>query len=262
VGVSRSGHKVKRNKGMRMRHDVLKLFTTLAVLLSIQTANCTPYQFNYDVVGDSDRVFPLPAGYIKPQLLESSPISSQLLEIYGKQDEAKSVKVNYPENNVDLNELQEPIGFDENHSDRIYKAVPKHQFIEDIFLVSREYNIDPLLLHAIAEIESAFNADAISKAGARGLMQVMPDTARRFGMTNPKQELFNPISNLRVSSNYIRSLYSLFGNNIPLILAAYNAGENAVIKYGYKIPPYRETENYVNKVMKRYLQLKEKSYQL
>jgi soluble lytic murein transglycosylase-like protein len=74
--------------------------------------------------------------------------------------------------------------------------------------------------------------------------------------------LFNPISNLRVSSNYIRSLYSLFGNNIPLILAAYNAGENAVIKYGYKIPPYRETENYVKKVMERYLQLKDKSYRL
>ncbi|MEW8499283.1 MAG: lytic transglycosylase domain-containing protein, partial [Candidatus Thiodiazotropha taylori] len=85
---------------------------------------------------------------------------------------------------------------------------------------------------------------------------------RRFGMRNPHEELFNPISNLRISSNYIRSLHTLFGNNIPLILAAYNAGENAVIKYGYRIPPYKETENYVKKVMERYLQLKDKSYRL
>jgi hypothetical protein len=245
-----------------MRHDVLQLFTTLAVFLSTQTANGTPYQFNYDVVGDSDRVFPLPAGYVKPQLLESSPIRSQLLEIYGKQEKSTKFKLNDSKQNGAADKLQALIGLEENYSDRIYQVVPKHQFIEDIFIVSREYNIDPLLLHAIAEIESAFNSEAISKAGARGLMQVMPDTARRFGMQNPMQELFNPISNLRVSSNYIRTLYSLFGNNIPLILAAYNAGENAVIKYGYKIPPYRETENYVNKVMKRYLQLKEKSYQL
>jgi hypothetical protein len=245
-----------------MRHDVLQLFTTLAVLFSIQTASCTPYQFNYDVVGDSDRVFPLPAGYVKPQFLESSPINSQLLEIYSKQEKSKKVKLDHTNEHDALDKLQGPIGLKENYSDRIYSAVPKHQYVEDIFIVSREFNIDPLLLHAIAEIESAFNSDAISKAGARGLMQVMPETARRFGMQNPMQELFNPISNLRVSSNYIRSLYSLFGNNIPLILAAYNAGENAVIKFGYKIPPYRETENYVNKVMKRYLQLKEKSYRL
>jgi soluble lytic murein transglycosylase-like protein len=93
-------------------------------------------------------------------------------------------------------------------------------------------------------------------------MQVLPDTARRFGMKNPEQELFDPISNLRVSSNYLRSLHKLFGNNIRLILAAYNAGENAVIRHGYTVPPFKETKNYVDKVMKRYLELKQKSYQL
>ena len=243
-----------------MRHEVLKLFTILlVVLITIQSAHGTPYQFNYDVVGDNERVFPLPAGYLKPQLLESSPISSQLLDLYVEQETTKRANFN---RTVKESSPRSRVGLEENYSYRIYKTVPKHQFVEDIFIVSKEYNIDPLLLHAIAEVESAFNADAISKAGARGLMQVMPATARRFGMKNPKQELFNPISNLRVSSNYIRSLYSLFGNNIPLILAAYNAGENAVIKYGYKIPPYRETENYVDKVMKRYLQLKDKSYRL
>ncbi|MCG7984718.1 MAG: lytic transglycosylase domain-containing protein [Candidatus Thiodiazotropha lotti] len=245
-----------------MRHEVLMLFAKISVIFTVQIAYCSPYQFNYDLVGNSDRVFPLPAGYVRPQLLESSPIRSQLLDLYGNQEliirgETKRISQEYS-----YGDLQDPVGYDENNRYRIFKTVPNHQFVEDIFIVSQEYNIDPLLLHAIAEIESAFNAEAVSKAGAKGLMQVMPDTARRFGMQNPNQELFNPISNLRISSNYIRSLHSLFGNNIPLILAAYNAGENAVIKYGYNIPPYKETENYVKKVMKRYLQLKDKSYRL
>jgi soluble lytic murein transglycosylase-like protein len=142
---------------------------------------------------------------------------------------------------------------------KIKNIVTSREYLKEIFKVSKEYNIDPLLLHAIAEIESKYNPIAISPAGAKGLMQVMPDTARRFGMQNPETELLDPESNLRISSNYLRSLYDLFGNNLTLILAAYNAGENAVIKYGYTIPPYRETQEYVSKVMKRYLELKDRS---
>jgi soluble lytic murein transglycosylase-like protein len=78
-------------------------------------------------------------------------------------------------------------------------------------------------------------------------------------MSNPETELFDARSNLRISSNYIRLLHSIFGNNIPLILAAYNAGEKAVIDYGYTIPPYRETQDYVTKVLNRYYELKDKS---
>lgn len=247
---------------MTMRHEVLKLFAKISVILSFQFAYGSPYQFSYEIIGNNGRLFPLPAGYIRPQLLKSSPIESQLLDFYADHDQMKSHDLNQTDRNLGYINLQDQVGYEDKFRYRIYKAVPNHQFVEDIFIVSKEYNIDPLLLHAIAEIESAFNADAVSKAGAKGLMQVMPDTARRFGMSNPHEELFNPISNLRISSNYIRSLHSLFGNNIPLILAAYNAGENAVIKYGYRIPPYKETENYVRKVMKRYLQLKDKSYRL
>ncbi|MCG7899726.1 MAG: lytic transglycosylase domain-containing protein [Candidatus Thiodiazotropha weberae] len=253
---------MKRNKGMMMRHEVLKLFAITALVFSNQIAYCSPYQFNYDMVGDSHRTFPLPAGYIRPKLLESSPIRSKLLDLYGNQGVVKPSDLSHSKRERSFADLYDPVGYEENNRYRINKTVPNHRYVEDIFIVSLEYNIDPLLLHAIAEIESAFNAEAVSKAGAKGLMQVMPDTARRFGMQNPHQELLNPISNLRISSNYIRSLYSLFGNNIPLILAAYNAGENAVIKYGYRIPPYKETENYVKKVMKRYLQLKDKSVRL
>jgi hypothetical protein len=149
----------------------------------------------------------------------------------------------------------------ELQASRIRTIVTTGAYLDEIFNVAQEYNIDPLLLHAIAEIESRYNPVAISPAGAKGLMQVMPDTARRFGMKNPDTDLFDPRSNLRVSSNYLRSLHTLFGNNLTLILAAYNAGENAVIKYGYAVPPYRETQQYVTKVMNRYLELKDRSMQ-
>jgi hypothetical protein len=151
--------------------------------------------------------------------------------------------------------------YDDIQASRIRSIVTSGAYLDEIFNVAKEYNIDPLLLHAIAEIESRYNPIAISPAGAKGLMQVMPDTARRFGMQDPDTELFDPRSNLRISSNYLRSLYTHFGNNLTLILAAYNAGENAVIKYGYKIPPYRETQQYVTKVMNRYLELKDRSMQ-
>ncbi len=149
-----------------------------------------------------------------------------------------------------------------NFARSIKEAIPPHKYIDEVFEISTEYNIDPLLLHAIAEVESHFDSKAISPAGAKGLMQIMPSTARRFGMNNPDIQLLNPRDNLRICSNYLRSLYSLFGNDIPLILAAYNAGESAVIKYGNTIPPYSETQQYVTKVMKRYLELKDLSYDL
>jgi soluble lytic murein transglycosylase-like protein len=79
-------------------------------------------------------------------------------------------------------------------------------------------------------------------------MQLMPATAARFGVQDP----FNPIENIRGGSTYLRHLLTLFGNNYALALAAYNSGENTVIRYGNKIPPYRETQNYVRKVLKLY----------
>jgi len=126
---------------------------------------------------------------------------------------------------------------------------------DEVSATAEDFNIDPLLLHAIAHVESRHNPDAVSPAGARGLMQVMPGTARQFGMTNPEQELFDPVENLRVSSTYLRSLYDIFGNNLELVLAAYNAGESAVIRYGYQVPPYAETQQYVRMVLEKYQEL-------
>ncbi|MDM8568433.1 lytic transglycosylase domain-containing protein [Thiotrichales bacterium HSG1] len=109
-------------------------------------------------------------------------------------------------------------------------------------------NLEPALLHAVIQTESAFNPRAVSPKGAVGLMQLMPATARRFGVKNRT----NAKDNVYGGAKYLKHLIGLFNNNLRLALAAYNAGENAVMKYGNKIPPYRETKHYVKKVMRLY----------
>jgi soluble lytic murein transglycosylase-like protein len=118
------------------------------------------------------------------------------------------------------------------------------------------YDIDPLFLHAIAHVESRHNPNAVSIAGAKGVLQVMPATARRFGITNPSRDLLDPQLNIDVGSAYLKSLQTRFGNNLPLVLAAYNAGEGAVEKYGRRIPPYIETQDYVREVLNQYRELR------
>jgi hypothetical protein len=240
-----------------MRHGI-----TGIVILAATCSNVPCFAFetsHVDLESGQFSELKLPNSHFETVYLETASVNSEHLKRYDLQDTerrhiSRLERAPLPEYLIDR-----PSGEAQPNQTRIRFG---KRYNEDIFRVSQEYNIDPLLLHAIAEVESDYNARAVSRAGAQGLMQVMPDTARRFGMTNPEQELFDPVSNLRVSSNYIRSLHHLFGNNIPLILAAYNAGENAVIRYGYTIPPYKETKKYVNKVMKRYLQLKSESHSM
>jgi soluble lytic murein transglycosylase-like protein len=111
-----------------------------------------------------------------------------------------------------------------------------------------QYGIDAALLHAVIQVESGYNARAVSKRGASGLMQLMPDTAKRFGVAN----IFDPADNVRGGAQYLAYLLKLFDQDLPLALAAYNAGEAAVLKYGRRIPPYRETAAYVPKVVGSY----------
>lgn len=117
--------------------------------------------------------------------------------------------------------------------------------------VARDHDIDPLLLHAIARVESRHQPGAVSHAGAHGLMQVIVPTARRFGVDEAKA-LHDPDTNLQVSALYLKTLQRRFGNDLKLVLAAYNAGEAAVEKHGRRIPPYRETQDYVRKVLAEY----------
>jgi soluble lytic murein transglycosylase-like protein len=111
-----------------------------------------------------------------------------------------------------------------------------------------KHDINPLLIYCLMRQESGFNMRAVSRVGARGLMQLMPDTARRFGVRN----IHDPIENLDAGTRYLKFLLNLFNDNVNLALAGYNAGENAVIRYGYQIPPYRETQNYVSSINAAY----------
>jgi lysozyme len=126
----------------------------------------------------------------------------------------------------------------------------------EIDSVAQHNQIDPLLLHAIARIESRHNPAAVSPAGARGLMQVMPATGARFGVANA-HELHHVSSNLQASARYLKFLKQRFPGDLRLVLAAYNAGEGAVERHGRRIPPYAETQAYVRKVLAEYVLLRQ-----
>jgi len=111
-----------------------------------------------------------------------------------------------------------------------------------------KYNVDPYLIFLVMEQESHFNTHAVSPKGARGLLQLMPGTAARFGVRRPH----DPAQNISGGTRYLRELLNRFNNRVDLVLASYNAGEGAVAKFGNKVPPYRETRNYVKKISYRY----------
>ncbi|MFZ5485355.1 MAG: transglycosylase SLT domain-containing protein [Pseudomonadota bacterium] len=111
-----------------------------------------------------------------------------------------------------------------------------------------EYKVEPALVHAVITAESGYNASAVSRAGAQGLMQLMPQTAARYDVS----DAFDPEQNIRGGVRYLSDLLKLFDNDYRLAVAAYNAGENAVLRHGRKIPPYRETQAYVPKVLRLY----------
>jgi len=137
-----------------------------------------------------------------------------------------------------------------------YKQV-KHHLRE----ASASHNIDYELLQALIATESGFDAGAVSPKGAVGLMQIIPATAERYGVTGDRKtpiakKLEDPRTNIRAGTRYLRDLINLFPGRLELALAAYNAGEGAVQRAGNRIPNYRETQNYVKTVMQLYTMLK------
>jgi soluble lytic murein transglycosylase-like protein len=125
-------------------------------------------------------------------------------------------------------------------------GVPQRPFGKLIYQIARSYALNPLLVAAIAKVESDFNPRARSRKGAYGLMQVLPSTARRFGLPR-KRDLYNPRKNLETASRYLRWLVDRFGDDPVRVLAAYNAGEGAVDRFG-GVPPFSETRDYVQRI--------------
>lgn len=111
-----------------------------------------------------------------------------------------------------------------------------------------KFNLDVALIKAVIKAESNFNHKAVSRAGAKGLMQLMPQTASALNV----EDVFHPGNNIEGGAKYLRYLLNLYRGNLTLALAAYNAGEGAVAKYNYVVPPYRETQNYVRRVLSLY----------
>jgi soluble lytic murein transglycosylase-like protein len=131
-------------------------------------------------------------------------------------------------------------------------AIASKPYAREIELAAEAASIDLALVHAVIQVESGYRHNAVSPKGALGLMQVMPGTAARYGVHAPRP---TAMKNLDVGTRYLRDLMALFGDRLDLVLAAYNAGEHAVIRYAWKIPPYPETQGYVRAVMARYAEL-------
>ncbi len=129
---------------------------------------------------------------------------------------------------------------------------PKGPLSDLVSKAAQRHGLDANLVRAVIHVESGFNAKARSSAGAIGLMQVMPTTGARFGVTDLRDEELN----LEAGCRYLAHLLQLFRGDVSLALAAYNAGEGAVIKNGYRIPPYDETQRYVPAVLSRWAQLR------
>ena len=130
----------------------------------------------------------------------------------------------------------------------------RKRFGGNIEAAARDHQLPLALVHAVITAESAYDPNAVSRAGAVGLMQLMPATAQRYGVGDRR----DPQANLQGGTRYLKDLLGMFNNDVRLAVAAYNAGENAVISYGRQVPPYAETQAYVKAVLQYYREYERK----
>ena len=131
---------------------------------------------------------------------------------------------------------------------RYYDEKDRARYAKPIQDAAKATRLEAALIHAVISAESGYNPFARSRKGAAGLMQLMPETAKRYGVKNR----LDPAQNISGGARYLRDLIRLFNNDVQLAVAAYNAGENAVVRAGNRIPPYQETMTYVPRVMTYY----------
>ncbi|VVE00166.1 Soluble lytic murein transglycosylase [Pandoraea aquatica] len=159
-----------------------------------------------------------------------------------------------PESRLDLADSASQASRTPANPGAIATAIPaKLPFDALVRRAAHATSVDAALLHAIIDTESGYDPQAVSERGAIGLMQILPRTGQRFGV----RRLEDPAENLRAGASYLRWLLSRFDGDISLALAAYNAGEGAVLRYGRQVPPFPETQNYVRKVMAGYSRLRD-----
>ena len=144
-------------------------------------------------------------------------------------------------------------------SSEMQEKLADQPFSNEIARAAQAAALDPSLVHAVIYVESRYQHKAVSPKGAVGLMQVMPDTAARYGL---RHAVYSPKENLKAGTLYLRDLMVMFDNRLDLVLAAYNAGENAVKKHARQIPPYPETRHYVKAVMARYASTSKYAYDI
>ena len=130
---------------------------------------------------------------------------------------------------------------------RSASSMPLHEVDKLVVQAAAAKQVDPKLVHSIIQVESAYDPNAVSRKGAMGLMQLIPGTAKRFGVENP----FDPGQNIHGGVSYLKYLLDMFRGDVTLSLAAYNAGENSVLRYG-GVPAFQETQEYVRKVNNLY----------
>lgn len=158
-------------------------------------------------------------------------------------DNRYEVLIKTPEASITASQQALNVGIAANST--LAQTRPFGMLVEE---TARTHKVDAALLHAVITAESGYNPRAVSRKGASGLMQLMPATAKRYGVS----DRYDPTENVRGGARYLKDLLGLYKDDVQLTLAAYNAGEHAVTKYGMKIPPYGETMRYVNTVMKLY----------
>jgi soluble lytic murein transglycosylase-like protein len=229
--------------------------SAFAVLLSaspIQAAPAndtgSPYQLNAEPVKIPQIIDP--ASSITPN---QYPQMYQLEYKYRSQSKPLKVKAELPDkiladkNSTDKMATEQPLSV--KASENNAATLAEQPFSNEITLAANAVALDPSLVHAVIYVESRYRHTAISPKGAVGLMQVLPDTAARYGL---RDKVHLPKGNIKAGTLYLRDLMVMFDNRLDLVLAAYNAGEGAVKKYSRQIPPYPETRHYVKAVMAKY----------